>query len=216
MGYVSLRGCCGKRPAPPAKPVDTNINEGGNSPSLLPSLCAEETKGVETMTRKTRQMTQAGVLAALYVALTYGQNFIWPGSATMAIQLRLSEALGVFALFTPAAVPGLTLGCLLFNLSCSGALPFDWLVGSLATLLAAGCMYKMKKHPLFALVMPALFNAPLVGWELSVFIGDGFQWPVFWANALNVFLGEAIVMYTAGWALYAAFKKRHLEKQFFG
>lgn len=168
------------------------------------------------MTRKTRQMTQAGVLAALYVALTYAQNFIWPGSATMAVQLRLSEALCVFAFFTPAAVSGLTIGCLLFNLSFAGALPFDWLVGSLATLLACLSMLKLKKWPWLGLAMPALFNAPLVGWELSVFIGDGFSWPVFWVNAFNVFLGEAIVLYTAGWALYAAFKKRRLDRQFFG
>ena len=70
-----------------------------------------------------------GVLAALYVVLTYAQNLLWPGSTTMAIQMRLSEALCIFAFFTPAAIPGLTLGCLLYNVSWAQALPLDWLVG---------------------------------------------------------------------------------------
>ncbi|MBQ8535963.1 MAG: QueT transporter family protein [Clostridia bacterium] len=168
------------------------------------------------MTRKTKNLTQASVLAALYVVLTYAQNIIWPGSASLAIQLRLSEALNIFAFFTPAAIPGLAAGCLLFNLSYAGALPFDWLVGTLATLLAGLSMYKLRQRPWLGLVMPALFNAPLVGWELAAFLGEGgFAWPLFGANALNVFLGEAMVMYTAGWALYGAFKRRNLHKQFF-
>ena len=168
------------------------------------------------MARKARQITLAGVIAALYVALTYLQNILWPGSASMAVQLRLSEALCVFAFFTPAATCGLTIGCLLFNLSFAGALPFDWLLGSLATFLACACMHRLQKWPWLGLLIPALFNGLIVGWELTLFIGDGFEWAMFGINALNVFLGEAIVMYTAGWALYAAFKKRHLEKQFFG
>ena len=60
----------------------------------------------------TRKLTTGGLLAALYVVLTYAQNLLWPGSTTMAIQMRLSEALCIFAFFTPAAIPGLTLGCL--------------------------------------------------------------------------------------------------------
>jgi len=168
------------------------------------------------MARKARQITLAGVIAALYVALTYLQNILWPGSASMAVQLRLSEALCVFAFFTPAATWGLTIGCLLFNLSFAGALPFDWLLGSLATFLACACMHRLQKWPWLGLLMPALFNGLIVGWELTLFIGDGFEWSMFGINALNVFLGEAIVMYKAGWALYAALKKRHLAKQFFG
>ena len=57
------------------------------------------------MAKKTRFLVYGGVLAALYVVLTYLQNWIWPGSATMAIQFRLSEALCVFACLTPAALP---------------------------------------------------------------------------------------------------------------
>lgn len=160
------------------------------------------------MTRKARMLAQGGLLAALYLVLTHAQNLLLPGTASLAIQFRLSEALCVTAFFTPAAIPGLTVGCFLFNLTFGGALPLDWLVGSCATLLACAAMRLMRKHPLWALLMPALFNAPLVGWELAVFLGGGFAWPVFAAQALNVFIGEAAVMYTAGWGLYAALNKR--------
>ena len=66
---------------------------------------------------KSRYIARGALIAALYVVLTYAQNFIIPDSATWAIQFRASEALCVLALFTPAAIPGMTLGCLLFNIS---------------------------------------------------------------------------------------------------
>ena len=90
----------------------------------------------DLMNKKTRMLAHGAVIAALYVALTYFQNFLIPNSATWAIQFRVSEALCVLALFTPAAIPGLSIGCLLFNISFAGALPLDFLIGSLASLLA--------------------------------------------------------------------------------
>ena len=168
------------------------------------------------MRKNVRLLTQGAVLAALYVALTHLQNLLLPGSATWAIQFRASEALCVLALFTPAAIPGLTLGCLLFNISFAGALPLDFLVGSLASLLAAAGMYflrncKIKGYPLAAMLMPAISNALLVGWELSVYIGGGF-----WLNALYVAIGEAAVLLTLGTALYYTLNKNKSIKQFFG
>ena len=97
------------------------------------------------MSKNIKFLVHGGVLAALYVVLTYAQNLLWPGSTTMAIQMRLSEALCIFAFFTPAAIPGLTLGCLLYNVSWAQALPLDWLVGSLATLLATASMWGLRK-----------------------------------------------------------------------
>ena len=173
------------------------------------------------MNNRVRQMTQASVLAALYVVLTHAQNLLFPGSASMMIQFRLSEALGVMAFFTPAAIPGLTVGCLLFNLSSAGALPFDWLVGTAATLLATAFMWRTRKLtfrgiPWLGLLMPALFNAPLVGWELAFCIAPGgFTLTVFALNALYVFIGEAVVMLIAGSALYWAITSRGLNKSFF-
>ena len=112
----------------------------------------------------------------------------------------------MLSLFTPTAIPGLAIGCLLFNLSYTMALPLDPIVGTLATLLATGSMYllrnvKLKGFPAFALLMPAFFNALFVGWELELYIGGGF-----WLNALYVAIGEAVVLLTLGSLLYFALK----------
>ena len=168
------------------------------------------------MHKKTRFITHAALLAALYVALTHLQNVLLPGSATWAIQFRASEALCVLAFFTPAAIPGLTVGCLLFNITFAGALPLDFLVGSLASGLAATAMWltrriTLKGFPLLGLMMPALFNALLVGWELAVYIGGGFA-----LNALYVAIGEAAVLLTLGTALFYGMKARRLDTRLFG
>ncbi len=167
------------------------------------------------MKSNVRFIAHAALLAALYVALTHLQNFLLPGSATWAIQFRISEALCVLALFTPAAIPGLTIGCMLFNISFAGALPLDFLVGSLATLLATGGMYLTRKfcikgYPLPAMLLPAVFNALLVGWELSFYIGGGF-----WLNALYVAIGEAAVLLTLGTGLCYAIRLRRLDSRLF-
>lgn len=163
------------------------------------------------MNQKTRFIVRAAMIAALYAALTHLQNLLLPGSATWAIQFRASEALCILAFFTPAAIPGLTIGCLVFNLTFLGALPLDFVVGSLATLLACGGMWllrnvKVKGYPLLGMLMPALTNAFLVGWELTVYIGGGF-----WINALYVAIGEAAVLLTLGSVLYYAIRKRGLN-----
>ena len=67
--------------------------------------------------KTTKYLTQAAIIAALYVCLCLLQNLLLPNSASMAVQFRAAEALCVLALFTPAAIPGLALGCLLFNLT---------------------------------------------------------------------------------------------------
>ena len=167
------------------------------------------------MNLKTKKIAHAALIAALYVVLTHMQNMIFPNSASFAIQCRFSEALCVLALFSPAAISGLTIGCLLFNITFAAALPLDWLVGALATLLATASMYALrglclKGYPLPALLMPSLFNALLVGWELTVYIGGGF-----WINAFYVALGEAIVLLTLGSLLFHVFKKRGLSQILF-
>lgn len=162
------------------------------------------------MNTKVRHLTHSAVLAAIYVTLTHLQNMLFPNSASMAIQFRLSEALCILAFFTPAAIPGLSLGCLLFNLTSGAALPLDFLVGTAATALSTWLMrltrnLTVKGYPLPGLLMPALCNAVLVGWELSVYIGGGFG-----INALCVALGEAAVLLVPGAALYFVLRKRSL------
>lgn len=167
------------------------------------------------MNRNTRFLAHAALIAALYAALTYLQNLLIPGSASWAIQFRASEALCVLAFFTPAAVPGLAVGCLLFNLTFAGALPLDFLVGTAASFFAALAMWLTRKltlkgYPLPGLLMPAVFNAVLVGWELAFYIGGGF-----WLNAAYVAIGEAAVLLTLGSALYYTLKLRHLDTRIF-
>ena len=168
------------------------------------------------MKKNTRNLVHCATICALYVALTHLQNLLSPGSATWAIQFRASEALCVLAFFTPSAVLGLTLGTLLFNITYAQALPLDFLLGSLATLLAALAMYHSRKwtirgYPLFGLLMPALFNALIIGWELSIYIGGAF-----WFNALTVAIGELGVLLTLGSALYYGLRARGLDKKLFG
>ena len=167
------------------------------------------------MRNHSRFLAHAAVLAALYAVLTHFQNILLPGSATWAIQMRLSEALCVLAFFTPSAAMGLAVGCLIFNLTFAAALPLDFLVGTAATYLAAKAMWLTRnitvgKLPLLGMLMPALFNALLVGWELSVYIGGGF-----WINAIYVALGEIAVLLTLGTILYFAMKRRNLDTRLF-
>lgn len=168
------------------------------------------------MNKKIRFIVYSALIAALYVAVTHLQNMLVPGSATWAIQFRVSEAFCILAFFTPAAIPGLAIGCLLFNLTFAMALPLDFLVGTLATVLATGGMYLTRRIlvrglPLLGLLLPGVFNGLLVGWELSVYIGGGF-----WLNALYVTIGEVAVLLTLGTALYYAMKRRGLANRLFG
>ena len=108
--------------------------------------------------KQIRMITHGAILAALYVALTYLQNWLLPGTTSAAIQFRASEALCIFALFTPAAIPGLTVGCLLFNISNAGALPLD-------RRNAAGHNVHVSAAPRHALEAPAARAAHARGLE---------------------------------------------------
>lgn len=167
------------------------------------------------MRKNNRFMTHAAIIAASYVVLTYLQYILFPHTVSGMIQFRASETLMLLAFFTPAAVPGLAVGCLLFNITSSAVLPLDFLVGSLATLLAAAGMWLSRRitvlgYPLPGMLMPALTNAVLVGWELAVYVGGGF-----WLNTLYVAIGEAAVLLLPGSVLYYAFRARRLDKRLF-
>ncbi len=166
------------------------------------------------MNKKTTLLAHGALIAALYAALSYLQNALLPGSASWAIQLRVAEALCVLALFTPSAIPGLTVGCLLFNISAAGALPLDFLIGSLATLLAVWGMrltrhITVRGYPLLAMLLPAVFNGLLVGWELWLHMGGRF-----WLYALYVAAGEAAVLLSLGTGLLYALRSRRLGSLF--
>ncbi len=109
--------------------------------------------------KKSLYVTQSAFIAALYVVLTYAANIF--GLANGAVQLRLSEALTVLPYFTPAAVPGLFIGCILANLFTGGAL-FDIIFGSIATLLGAVFTRALRKYKYLAPVPPIIFNTLIV------------------------------------------------------
>jgi len=168
------------------------------------------------MNKHARNIAYGALIAAMYAALTHLQNLLLPGSATLAIQFRLSEALCILAFFTPAAIPGLGVGCFLFNLTYGTALPLDTLLGTVATLLACGGMYLVRQLlfrgiPVFGLTLPALMNSLFIGWELTLYIGGRF-----FLNALYVAIGELAVLFTLGLLLYATIKKRGLDRRLFG
>ena len=91
-------------------------------------------------------IAQAAIIATLYATLTVLQNVLVPGSASAAVQFRVSEVLTILALYTPAAIPGLTVGCVLANISSVAVIgPIDMLFGSLASCIAAVLMYMLRR-----------------------------------------------------------------------
>ncbi len=152
-------------------------------------------------------LVQAAFIAAVYVALTY---FLKPISFSGA-QLRVAEALTILPVLTPAAIPGLTIGCIISNLSSPYGMA-DIICGSVATLLAAICTritrnITFKNVPVLSAAFPVIFNMVIIGAEISALSTDGFTWPVFAATAASVGLGQSIACFALGLPLCAALKK---------
>lgn len=169
--------------------------------------------------KQIRYLAQGAVIAALYAVLTYAAAAL--NLAYGPVQFRFSEALTVLPVFTPAAIPGLTLGCFLSNLGSPLGV-VDWVFGSLATLLAALgtralAKVEWKGIPVLAPLPPVLANAAIVGLEVSclseagAFAWANFSWAAFGAGALSVGLGELVVCYVLGLPLLMALKKSRLE-----
>lgn len=163
--------------------------------------------------KKVLFLTQTAVIAAMYAALTVGQDMLLPGTTSMAVQFRVSEALTLLCCLTSAAIPGLTVGCFLSNLINVGWLPTDLLFGTAATLLAAVTMYALRKVllwklPLPAALMPALFNGFIIAFQIEAFATNGpFNPKSFFIAAGFVALGELAVCFTLGLLLYKALRR---------
>jgi len=145
-----------------------------------------------------KQLAQGAVIAAVYAVLTL---VLAPLSYGM-MQVRVSEALCVLPMFTPAAVPGLFIGCFVANmLGPNGVV--DVLTGSAATLIAAIMSYKLRDKPKLVPLPPVIANAVIVGWTLSVVYGLGvLPACMFWVG-----LGEAIACYVLGYPLIKYLQK---------
>ena len=161
-------------------------------------------------------MVKAAIIGALYTVLTLLSASM--GLAYGAVQFRFSEALTLLPLFTPAAIPGLTVGCIVSNIF-SSVTPLDTIIGSAATLLAAICTAKtrhltIKGIPVVSMLFPVLFNAVFIGAEIAFFSGEEVFMPVFITNALSVGAGEAAVIATLGTALILFFRKNERLRNF--
>lgn len=172
--------------------------------------------------KSTKYIVQAAVIAALYAIMTILQNTLLPGSASAAVQFRVSEVLTILALYTPAAIPGLTVGCIIANISSLSALgPYDLIFGSLASLIAALCMYALRNVrlatlPVLAALMPALANGIIVGFEIEFFfIEGGFHFADFLLQGGLVALGELGVLFVLGLPLSKLIEKQQLDKKLF-
>ncbi len=151
--------------------------------------------------KKVLFITQASMIAALYVVLTLLANAL--GLANYAIQIRFSEALTILPFFTPAAIPGLTIGCLLSNL-LTGCMPLDILFGSLATLLGAIGTYALRRFLWAAPIPPILANTLIVPFILAyVYQFDG-SIPYF---MLTVGIGELLSCGVLGMVLLGILMK---------
>lgn len=145
-------------------------------------------------------LVQAAMIAALYVVLTFIANAL--GLASQAIQVRFSEALTILPYFTPAAVPGLFIGCLLSNILTGCALP-DIIFGSLATLIGAVFTGKLKKYKWMAPVPPIVANAVIVPFVLLYAYGV----KPLWLSFVTVTIGEIISCGVLGMLLLFALQK---------
>ncbi len=151
-------------------------------------------------------MAQAAMIAALYVVLT----MVFAPFSFREIQVRVSEALTILPAFTPAAVPGLFIGCLLANLLGGAAVP-DVIFGSLATLIGAFFTWKLRnKHPFLAPVPPILSNMLIIPFVLRYAYGVPMAIPLM---MLTVGFGEVLSCGVLGMLLYYALKKS--QKQLF-
>lgn len=150
--------------------------------------------------------TQAAMIAAIYVVLT----IVFAPFSFGEVQVRIAESLTILPLFTPAAIPGLFIGCLVGNILGGAVLP-DIIFGSLATLIGAVFTYKLRNyHPALAPIPPIVSNTIIVPLILKYAYGILLPIPLM---MLSVSIGEVIGCGVIGLILYAALHKH--SKQIF-
>ena len=154
---------------------------------------------------KSNFIVKAGLIGAIYAALTMSLPFLSYGS----VQLRVSEALTILPLFYPEAVIGLFVGCLISNIIGNGIL--DVIFGSLATLVSAILTYivgkKIKNDKLKFIVggfFPVIINAIVIPFTYLMIM----ELPsLYWLNFLTVFIGQFLAVYLFGTVLYLSIKR---------
>ena len=152
--------------------------------------------------KRTLWICYAAIIAAMYVVLTYLAKIL--GLDSGMIQVRFSEMLCILPMFTSAAIPGLTVGCLVANL-LGGAVALDIIFGPVATLIGALGTYWLRRYKWLAPLPPVLANTVIVPFVLAY--GYGLEQAIPFMM-LTVGAGEIISIYILGMALYFALQKR--------
>ena len=147
-----------------------------------------------------KSLALGAMIAALYVAMTYLSNLF--GLALGPFEFRISEALTILPVFTVAAVPGLTVGCLLANFLVGG-IPLDLVFGTLATLLGALGTRVFREKKVLPYLCPVVSNTLIVTPILyfAYGFGEGTSLPFFY---LTFFIGEAASVFVFGFLLKKA------------
>lgn len=178
-------------------------------------LAMRRDDSVQGSALRTNRMVRCAMIAAVYVVLCLALQPFSYG----AVQVRLAEALCLLPVFGPEYIVGVTLGCLLAN--ALGSTVIDVVFGTLATLLACLVTYVLRNVRIKGLALPAslppvLFNALIVGWEISVFFSDTpATLPVTLFNMLTVGIGEVISCCILGVLLVRLIEtNRQLKKLF--
>lgn len=150
--------------------------------------------------KKVTFLTQAAMIAAIYVVLTY----VFAPFSFGEVQVRISEALTILPLFTPAAVPGLFIGCFIGNILGGAILP-DIIFGSIATLIGAVGTYMLREQkPILGTLPPIAANTVIVPLVLRFAYGVNLPIPFM---MLTVGIGEVISCMVLGLILYSALKR---------
>ena len=157
------------------------------------------------MKKRVRFITYSAIIAALYVILTGLSAVLHLASGP--IQIRLAEALTVLPVFTPTAIPGLFLGCVLANF-LTGSLIWDVVFGSLATLIGAvGTYFLRKKSKYLAVLPPIVSNMLIVPAVLQYVYGEE---QMYWILMLTVGVGEILSAGVCGLILHKTLSKTKL------
>ena len=145
-------------------------------------------------------MTQAAMIAAIYVVLTY----VFAPFSFGEVQIRIAEALTILPVFTPAAIPGLFVGCIVGNILGGAILP-DIIFGSIATLIGAFFTYQLRnKNRFHAPLPPIIANTVIVPFVLRYGYGVALPIPFM---MLTVGVGEVVGCGVLGLVLYTALNR---------
>jgi len=169
----------------------------------------------------TRYITTAAIIAAMYAVLVVALPVL------SKFEFRISEMLTILPVFTPAAIPGLTVGCVAANfVSAIGdfnlAGIWDTLFGSCATLIAAILTRSLRnilitkfKLPVLATLPPVIINAIIIPLEIGLFFPEGTFWQTYTYWAGMIFISQFVTCVIGGLVLYVALRPEKIRNRLF-